>query len=73
MAMVAPDGDTMAAFVQDIADCHASAYQSFPSRLRGAPLGDYLDRSGPLIARSSRVFEPFLKGFVATGNSPSGL
>ncbi len=59
-----PMGDPMAAFVQEYAHYHGSVYLNLPARLTGAPLGDYLEKTADLVARSSRILEPFMGNFV---------
>jgi SAM-dependent methyltransferase len=71
-----PDGDPMAAFVQEYAHYHGSVYLNLPARLSGAPLGDYLEKTADLVARSSRILEPFMGNFVqsiAQTNRPMRL
>ena len=65
-ALLGPDGDTLAATIQEFVAYHGSVYQELAARLGGAPPGDYLDRFGTVIARSSRVLEPFIANFVKT-------
>lgn len=59
-----PEGDSMAAFVQEYIQYHGSVYLNLPTRLTGAPLGDYLEKTADLVARSSRILEPFMGNFV---------
>ena len=63
-ALATGDGDAPAAMIQELVTYHASVYQQLSARLRGAPSGDYLEEYGGLIARSSRVLEPFQANFV---------
>jgi SAM-dependent methyltransferase len=68
--------DPLAAFVEECVTYHASAYRHLAERLSGAPLGRYLEETGTLIARSSRVLEPMLAGFVqrvANTNGPAHI
>jgi len=60
------DGDQLAAMIDELATYHASVYRELASRMRGAPPGEYLDEHATVIARSSRVLEPFLARFVRT-------
>ncbi|MBI5289675.1 MAG: methyltransferase domain-containing protein [Chloroflexi bacterium] len=60
------DGDQLVAMIDELATYHASVYRDLASRMRGAPPGDYLDQHATVIARSSRVLEPFLARFVRT-------
>jgi hypothetical protein len=58
------EGDPLAALLQETVSYHGSVYQGFAARLRGGALGDYLAGTGELVARSSRVLEPYIGGFV---------
>ncbi len=62
--MAAAEGDPIAAWVQESVSYHGSVYRHFAERLKGGSLGDYLTDTGLLIARSSRVFEPYVGNFV---------
>ncbi len=66
-----PDGDPMAAFVQEYAHYHGSVYLNLPARLTGAPLGDYLEKTADLVARSSRILEPFMSNYVQSIVQPN--
>ena len=75
-ALIDPENDPLAAVIEEFVTYHASVYRHLAERLSGAPLGDYLTCTGDLIARSSRVLEPFVAGFVqevASKNGPSTL
>jgi 4-hydroxy-2,2'-bipyrrole-5-carbaldehyde O-methyltransferase len=63
-ALASESGDPLAAVVQEYVTYHGSVYKHLAARMSGAPLGDYLRGTGNLIARSSRVLEPFMEGFV---------
>lgn len=63
-ALGAPNGDALAAFLEECIAYHGSVYRHLAARIKGAPLGDYLEDKGPLIARSSRTIEPLMKDFV---------
>lgn len=58
------DGDALAAFLEESVTYHESVYRLLAERLKGAPSGNYLESTGELIARSSRVLEPFIANFV---------
>lgn len=62
--LAAPSGDAVAALVQEHAGYHGWVYQGLADRMRGGSPGDYLEATAPLVARSSRVLEPFLREFV---------
>ncbi|MGA7730398.1 MAG: methyltransferase domain-containing protein [Chloroflexia bacterium] len=75
-ALLDPTNDPLAAVIEEFVTYHASVYRHMPERLSGAPLGDYLSGTGDLIARSSRVLEPFMADFVreaATRGNPGTL
>jgi SAM-dependent methyltransferase len=57
-------GDPLAAAIQEYVTYHGSVYRHLAPRLRGSELGDYLSTSGTMIARSSRLVEPFVVGFL---------
>lgn len=63
-ALADPEADALAAMIEEFVTYHGSVYRHWPERLRGEPLGDYLKETGPLIARSSRLLEPFLSRLV---------
>jgi 2-polyprenyl-3-methyl-5-hydroxy-6-metoxy-1,4-benzoquinol methylase len=75
-ALLDPANDPLAAVIEEFVTYHASVYRHVADRLSGAPLGDYLAGTGDLIARSSRVLEPFMADFVreaATRGDPGTL
>ncbi len=63
-ALAASDGDPLVAMVQANATYYNSAYRNAAARLRGGPRGDDLSAIGDLVARASRVGEPFLRAFI---------
>lgn len=64
-ALVTDEGDALAAMIDEYADYHASVYQRLAERMRGAPPGEYLGEHASVIARSSRMLEPFLGAYAA--------
>src|SRR5262249_23244178 len=56
--------DSLAALVEEFVTYHAAVYQDFGKLSARAGKGDYLAGKGELIARSSRVLEPFMVEFV---------
>lgn len=58
-----PEGDPLAALIEEYVGYHAAVYRNLPERLRGTPLDTY-EGKGCLIARSSRTLEVFMRGFV---------
>jgi SAM-dependent methyltransferase len=71
-ALADPANDALAAMLDETVRYHASVYQQFAPRLRGAELGPYLDEFDTVIARSSRVIEPFMANFVRDIVPPRG-
>ncbi len=63
-ALVADDGGAIAAFAQEYVSYHGSVYRHLPERLQTGELGNYFQGTGNLIARSSRLLEPFVAVFV---------
>jgi 4-hydroxy-2,2'-bipyrrole-5-carbaldehyde O-methyltransferase len=63
-AMVDADVDGLAALPEEAAVYGADVYLRLGERLAGAEPGDYLDRHGELVARTSRVAEPVLGPFL---------
>ena len=64
-AVQAEDGDGLAAMAEAFVTYYNSIYANLPGRLAGGPSGDYLERIGPVVARFSRLVEPYVAGFVA--------
>ncbi|MEX0874408.1 MAG: class I SAM-dependent methyltransferase [Actinomycetota bacterium] len=56
-ALVSDIGDAYFAQIQECFSYHGAAYGTVRDRLRGAPLGNYLDETGDIVARSSRILE----------------
>jgi 4-hydroxy-2,2'-bipyrrole-5-carbaldehyde O-methyltransferase len=63
-ALISRHGDPNVAMIEEYLTYHASVYLHLAERIRGGPLGDYLQDTGELIARASRILEPFMKNFV---------
>ncbi|HYO49744.1 MAG TPA: class I SAM-dependent methyltransferase [Chloroflexia bacterium] len=63
-ALMERRNDPLVAMVEEYATYHSSVYQELGERLRGGPLGDYMAGRGNLIARSSRMLEPFVADFA---------
>src|SRR4029453_18025962 len=64
LALSGQDGDSLAALIEEFVTCHAAVYQDLGNLSAQAGKGDYLAGKGELIARSSRVLEPFMVEFV---------
>jgi SAM-dependent methyltransferase len=63
-AFLGDGGDGLAAMVEEMTTYYASVFEHLPATLRGGPRGDYLEATAELVARSSRILEPFLIEFV---------
>jgi SAM-dependent methyltransferase len=59
-ALAAPQADTMRAMVQEAIGYDAAVYAGLDQHLHGAPPGAYLQGTGAVIARASRLVEPVL-------------
>jgi SAM-dependent methyltransferase len=59
-ALAAPEADTMRAMVTEALRYDAAVYAGLDQHLRGAPPGAYLQGTGAVIARASRLVEPVL-------------
>src|SRR6266540_4326479 len=59
-ALAAPGADPMRAMAQEAVHYDAAVYARLAQHLRGTPPGDYLDTTGTVIARASRLVEPIL-------------
>jgi SAM-dependent methyltransferase len=64
VALAQEINDPFAAYLQEAVSYHGSVYIELTARIKGAPLGEYLDATADLIARSSRTLEPLVRGFV---------
>lgn len=64
-AVAGPNGDAVAAFVQEVLTHDAPGMDAVARRLRGEPVEfDYLHHEPALVARSSRIVEPILAEVV---------
>jgi len=64
-AITGKEGDMLAAMVQANISYYSSAYRFAADRIRGAPLGDDLEKIGDVVARFSKIGEPFIRHFTA--------
>jgi 2-polyprenyl-3-methyl-5-hydroxy-6-metoxy-1,4-benzoquinol methylase len=72
-AVAGGEGDMLAAIIQAHVTYYSDAYRNAADRMRGAPLGDDLDKIGGLVARFSKIGEPMMTAFVrgmVAGKSP---
>jgi len=65
-------GDPLVAIVEEAVTYHGAVYRDLPARVHDGSSGDYLAGRGPMIARSSRVLEPFMLEFVRQVVASSG-
>jgi 2-polyprenyl-3-methyl-5-hydroxy-6-metoxy-1,4-benzoquinol methylase len=63
-AVASREGDALAALVQANVTYYNAAYRELAGRLRGGSQSSSLDEIGALVARVSKLAEPFLRGFV---------
>lgn len=63
-SLATDDGDSMAAVVEAFVTYYNSVYRHLPERMAGAPSGDYLDEIGSVVARFSRLGEPYVESFL---------
>jgi 2-polyprenyl-3-methyl-5-hydroxy-6-metoxy-1,4-benzoquinol methylase len=63
-SLVGDRGDPLAALIGANVTYYNSVYRNVSDRLRGAPSGDYLEEVGDLVARVSKLAEPYVRRFV---------
>jgi len=63
-AFLGEGGDGLAAMCEEMTTIYSAVFEHLPATLRGGPLSDYLESAAELVARSSRILEPFVKEFV---------
>lgn len=63
-AVITDDGDILAAMIQANVTYYNSSYRNAAERMYGAPLGDDLKKIGALVARFSKIGEPFIRHFI---------
>jgi hypothetical protein len=64
LALSGQDGDSLAALIEEFVTYHAAVYRDFGNLSAPAGKGNYLAGKGEVIARSSRILEPFMVEFV---------
>jgi 2-polyprenyl-3-methyl-5-hydroxy-6-metoxy-1,4-benzoquinol methylase len=64
-ALAGNEGDMLAAMIQANVTYYSSAYRNAADRIYGAPLGDDLEEIGDVVARFSKIGEPFIRHFTA--------
>ena len=58
------NGDILSAFIEANVTYYNATYHHFADRLKGAPLADYLQEFGEVIARFSLMAEPYVRYFI---------
>ncbi|HSR24257.1 MAG TPA: hypothetical protein VLW53_11955, partial [Candidatus Eisenbacteria bacterium] len=59
-----PTGDALSGLLDELVLYHSRVYRDLPELVRGRPAPDYLADAATIVARSSRVTEPFIAGWV---------
>ena len=62
--LMGSNGDVLSAFIEANVTYYNATYRHFADRLKGAPLADYLQEFGEVIARFSRMAEPYVRHFI---------
>ena len=63
-ALMGEEGDMLTAVIQEAVTYYSRVHRDTTSRLQGAPSGDYLGAIGDMVARFSKLTEPFVRNFV---------
>ncbi|ORA37475.1 hypothetical protein BST20_13590 [Mycobacterium branderi] len=63
-ALASSDGEGLRGFTAELADYRGDVYRDLPSRLQTGERGSYLDEYDEVVARGSRLVEPFIARFV---------
>jgi 2-polyprenyl-3-methyl-5-hydroxy-6-metoxy-1,4-benzoquinol methylase len=63
-AITGNEGDMLSAMIQANITYYSSAYRSAADRMHGAALGNDIEKIGGLVARFSKISEPFIKDFI---------
>ena len=63
-ALASEGGEALSAFTGELADYRGDVYRDLPAQLFGGERGHYLDEYDELVARASRLLEPFIARFV---------
>ena len=62
--LMSEDGDGPAAMIEAFVTYYNTLYREFPARLTGGPLSNGLDEIGVIVARVSRMLEPYVVAFL---------
>lgn len=63
-ALASPDGEGLRGFTAELADYRGDVYRDLPAHLHSGERGPYLDEYDEVVARGSRLVEPFIARFV---------
>ncbi|GBE66618.1 methyltransferase [Mycobacterium sp. MFM001] len=63
-ALASRDGEGLRGFTAELADYRGDVYRDLPARLQSGERGPYLDEYDEVVARGSRLVEPFIARFV---------
>ncbi|ORW07816.1 SAM-dependent methyltransferase [Mycobacterium kyorinense] len=63
-ALASHDGECLRGFTAELADYRGDVYRDLPARLRTGERGQYLEEYDEVVARGSRLVEPFIARFV---------
>jgi SAM-dependent methyltransferase len=63
-ALAAHDGEGLRGFTAELADYRGDVYRDLPAHLHTGERGAYLDAYDEVVARGSRLVEPFIARFV---------
>ncbi|MCR9247465.1 MAG: methyltransferase domain-containing protein [bacterium] len=63
-ALAADPTGPMASMVHEVTTYHLDVLRQLPERLRGAPPADHLAEFGPVVAKSSRIMDHWLRGWI---------
>lgn len=63
-ALASQDGEGLRGFTAELADYRGDVYRDLPARLHSGERGPYLEEYDEVVARGSRLVEPFIGRFV---------
>ena len=63
-ALASEGGEALRGFTGELADYRGDVYRDLPAQLFGGERGHYLEEYDELVARASRLLEPFIARFV---------
>ena len=63
-ALIKGEDEFLAALIMAHVTYYNSIYRHLSERLKGSPLGNYLEYVGDLVAKVSRISEPYIQGFI---------